>query len=406
MSILDFYDAADAGNYSPALERALLVSNTVLFPIGTTYTLNTPVAYIENMSLIGMGYPMIEGNGSVTITAPNGFLKNPAAVPTKDDRKRIYLSGLEVIGSGTGVCLNGPFGGRIENCHFRNFATLVENRESYLLRFVRCSFEQAPQGIMLAGSNQVRIEDCFFAADCDLAIDNCTLTDLSGVGQFGSPVIIRGNNFNMQNRSGPHTAVKLSGMIELESNYFEDFGTDTGNTCVELVIERFGGFGFTCTNNEFNGPAGNVTPARAIYINGDSTLANRAAGIITRNRFIGFGAGDVVFGPNNRIENLRIFDNGQSAADAPINIVNKRPTIAYRPMAHGRATTNTSIAGATYVTLPINNVIVYNNCDAFSGGAFIRTRKDGVYEFEGVVTLQSTGAAHTVDVQIEKGGAT
>lgn len=382
VSLLDYYDdAVDQGDYAPALTRALAASTHVRIPSGS-YTFNSPVDYIENMNLVGPGYPLTDGAGGAVITANNGFLKNPTAGDPDPERRRFLLSNLEILGDGTAVCIDGPFGGRIENCFIRGFTNGVRNNNSFLSRYVRTSFRDCTIGINLATANACRIEDCLFGADCLTAVDLLGLAPLPDGQNSGTPIIICGNNVNMSNASGaPRTAMKLRGVIAGYGNYFEDFtpdGATSGNVFVELIVNRFENAGFTWVGNEMNGQG---EAAHAFLINGSHALTCDANGVITANRMIGFTGNTIEFGANNRIENLRIFDNNSS-----VTVGNLDPRATCRPLAQIGFNGAVSIAGSTFVPLPITQTVALDTANGATAAAnTYRVRKAGYHKL--IVTL-------------------
>ena len=60
LDVTAFIQAGDNGDLALAFNRALQVSPTLALPAGN-YTVNSPIAYVENMTICGPSYPMIEG---------------------------------------------------------------------------------------------------------------------------------------------------------------------------------------------------------------------------------------------------------------------------------------------------------------------------------------------------------
>lgn len=383
ISIMDYHTAADGTNYSPTLVRALGISNNIFFPAGT-YNFVTPVNWEDDLILTG-----VRRSGGSVITAPSGFMKTPVAVPDDpSDRRSIRIEGLDIRGDGSGVGLDGPFGGSIIDCWFSDFTDCIRNPSGFLSRYIRCQFDDCTNGILIADANDVRFEDCFFSASCITQINMMDITPLPPGLNKGAGIIMIGNNFNRGGVNSNTAGLKLQGQIFGMGNYFEDYSpAASSHRFMELTVGRFDDMGLTWINNEMNGQG---DAECAIWINGSSSLDNPCKGEIARNRMFGFTAGEIVFGPNNRVSQLKIYDNGA------INVVNWHDLARYRPIAEGGFDTSVNATGGTLIVLPIAQDQRFDNGDQFVSTNVVRTRNAGLYQVTGNVS-PATRVAITVN---------
>lgn len=401
VTVTDFIQTADAGDIRPALLRAAAVSKYVRFPEGT-YTLSAPIDFTNNIVLEG---PIWTGNSEeavVTINAPGGFLKNDNTT-----RKRIRVARLRIVGpaSYTGVIgIDGPFGGRIEDCTFENFDVCIRNASAYLTRYVRNYFYDSNIGIQLADANGCKIEDSQFDARCKVNVDMLSVTPQTG-NNNGYPIVIRGNNTNTGTLGGPgQVSFKLRGIVKFVDNYWEDFSSGVSNNeCLQLTVNRFDNCAFEISGNEINGQNHALCAVRLI---GSTANECRANGIITRNRWLGMVGDDIIYGsvtdPTfNNISYVRIFDNSN-----PTTIGGMNPLARYAPMATLGFANNPSIAGATYLQLPITNTVLLDNANGTTILANnYRCRKAGLYEISGHIDAMSTASSYPkIDLQLTKAG--
>lgn len=407
VSLNDYVDAADGGDHSLSLARAMVASRNIYVPdepdAGGDWNFANPTQYTaNNYRIFGASICQSSGSGGPNIVAPNGFLEN-----NNTTRKQLYVANLKLDGDGTAPALiGGPFGGDIHGVRFANALKAIENASAYLLRIRHCAFEAGlGTGIDLADPNGTEITNCYFDADIVVHIDNTTLTPLSGAN-FGSPLVIMRNNFNMSGTFAStvgSSSCKLRGNLYIVANYWEDFSTGTSwaGKMLDITIGRFDGGTLIVEANEMNGQ-GN-TGTIAINLNGthSGTLRNRAAGRICHNRIYGCPSGDIVFGTNNYITDLQIYDNGEPTIPNSLTITNENPRGIYRPLYASSFDTSTSISGSTYVVLPITEDIAINNSEANTTSTSFIARKQGHYRITCVVTVSSTSASYpNIDMQL------
>lgn len=381
----------------------MVASKNIYFPEGT-YTFNTAVQYTASgYRLFGAGLVQSNGAGAAAINAAAGFLAN-----NNTTRKQIVVKNLRIDGMGTATALiDGPFGGDIQGCWFSRAGYGIRNASAYLLRIRHCAFEAGitTAAIALADANGTEVTNCYFDADILCHIDMTSLTPQSGAN-FGSPMVIMKNNFNMSGSFASTiggSSCKLRGALYIVANYWEDFSTTTSwaGKMLDITVGRFDGGTLIVELNEMNGQSNTGTVA--IYLNGTNsgTLRNRAAGRICHNRIYGCPGGDIVFGTNNYITDLQIYDNGEPTVPDSLNIVNELGRGIYRPIYAASFDTATSISGATYVVLPITEDIAINNSDAATTATSFIARKQGYYRITCVVTVSSTASSYpTIDMQL------
>lgn len=389
VTLTDRYEIADGNDYSPALNRIVADGHLIVKIPAGTYNFNSPVAYPNNCAIIG-AHPANSTGGTTVITAPNGFLYNPEYLGGIEGdaghRRRFTIANLVIRGNDTAgsIGINGPFGGTIIDTRIENFEHLVMNQAAWLSRYIRCNFGKGQYGLNLVDANGVRVEDCWFDAQCRTQI---TVRDIPsyvpGGGQYGVPMILTGNNHNFGFYYPNISVVKLRGTFKHDCNYYEDFSKTTptaGIKMLDIEVGRFDKCGFSVENNEMNGQGNSSC---AIYINGThSGLDNRANGVITGNRCIGCD-NSLEFGPNNYITKLRVFDNNEDftmTAMAPAGI--------YRPALGCRFTGGPSVAGDTWVDLPITQRLGTDNAGSLGAATnAYRIRSAGMYPVNAAVTI-------------------
>lgn len=387
VSIKDFVSGTD---YATALERAMLAHDFIYFPPGT-YTFSRRVNVLNGKVLTGPW----DNDDAVTInvTNSNGWLLNPNGA-TVSDRRSVTIMNMTIDGNGSGVGIQGAFGGTFKNLRIQNFMKGIENDSSFLSNYINCSFDDCTTcALDLADSNAVRISDCWFSSTCHIHIDNTSLPAIAPGNNSGTPMILENNNMNHGTAGGTNrTSVKLRGNFTFRGNYYEDYSTSTSNNVfLEVTVNRFDDGACEIAHNEMNGQG---MATRAIQFVGSHSLSCAANGIVTRNRMIGFTAnspiraGSPALPSNNHITNLRIFDNNINTID------NLNPLATYRPMADIGFDTLVGVTGATYTTLPITQDIILDNASGSVSTNTYRIRKEGIYEMQASVTFQATNGTN------------
>jgi hypothetical protein len=402
-AVTDYIQPGDAGDLSLAITRALAAGTNLRIPPlagGGEYTMNSPIPFVDGMNIVGANGWTLTSVGPMTrIYCPNGIALNGNTT-----RKRIYFKNVEFRGPGAASAVDGivgVFGGRVEECRFAGFRNHIRNASSFLSRYVRNSFYECSQNaISLADANGAKVEDNHFDASVHCHLSMLDETPVTG-NNNGYPIVIRGNNSNLSTVTGGNqVAFKLRGIVKFVDNYIEDFSPAvSGNEFVHVLVNRFDNCGLEITGNEMNGQS-KATCAIRIY--GSHSLDCRANGIISRNRWLGMVTGDVLGGtvadPTlNNITYLRIFDNS-----TPTDIIGFNPVSRYRPMSTLGWDNNPSIAGATFLQMPISENVLYDNA-TMSVSNQGRARKAGVYNISGAVTVQTTASNYEVEYELRKG---
>lgn len=305
------HQAGDGTDYSAAYGRAIALGfRTFRLPEGD-FDWNTPQNYESGVQFIGAKEMKTSAVTGTKIHAPNGFFKN-----ANTTRKQVIFKNLHIIGNGTGVGIDGPFGGVIEGCKIEGYDDLVRNLSGYLCFYRRNAFADAARGINTADANGTVIEQNHFNDDVAIQVTTRDGTAQSGTNS-GLPLIIRENNFNLTDLTT--VALKVRGQLDIRANYFEKFTGSVANTMIDVEVNRFDHQGVIIENNEMNGQSANCT---GVYVNGSHlNLENWTEGRITCNRMIGL-AHHVVYGPNNRIPGLKVYGNSRTTGDFNIVVEN------------------------------------------------------------------------------------
>ncbi len=388
--VQDYYLPEDGDDYGPAFARAIQVTKRVNFPEGQ-YTIANPVNYVQGLEITGAAACQPDSDGATRIHAPNGFIKNPGTT-----RMRITVRNVHIVGDGSSIGINGPFGGLIEDCRIEGYVSCIANASAYLSRYVRCSFVSAQFGLNLADTNGTLVHACYFDASVKTGVSNCDITPLSGTNS-GAPLTIENNNYNVSGTFFTGQSVnRLRGLIDFNNNYMEDFAgpAPSASTFVEVVVNRFDNFGFTCYNNLMNGQG---RAAIAFSINGSSTSTNPVYGSITANHASGFTAADIKYGTFNNITGLRIYDNSWTNGAIPSLVGG--PLVAYRPLVNISMNGAVSIAGDDYVTLPFRVVDIDNTGGADTANSRYSVKKAGYYRVTVAVDI-ATKMNHYPDVEL------
>lgn len=381
----DYYVSGDGNDYYPALVRAYAYSKTLAFPPGS-FNVNTPLPYTTDCTIIGAG----PNDGGTIINAPNGFLKNSSTT-----RKHLYISNLMIQGSGTGIGISGPFGGFIRNCAIDNYVSCIENASAYLSHYERVSFLSASAfGLSVADFNGSSVRDCYFDAHVKCHISTMDVTPLSGTNN-GIPFVLADNNHNVAGSVFPNNSyLRLRGQFAMRDCYFEDFSTAASGICmVEVQVNQFDKVGCTFENNLFNGQGYSKC---AINFWGSTALRCDSFGSVSENRIQGFNGdsqsagilfGKIADGTNNHIFGIQFLNNQFSGNR--VNFGNQQVNYIYRPLAHGNSAASTTIAGSTYVALPIGDNIVTDTAGGLSTSTYT-IRKDGIYRLSCSLIARST----------------
>lgn len=387
-----FYRTTDGTDYSPAVNRALAVSKTLYFPRGK-YTLNSAIPMTENMLIAGdpgSYYGATDGSVGTTLYCPNGFLLNP----TKGSGTRVHMQvrDLYVLGATNGkTCIDGEMGGWVRNCKFTNWGDVVNNPASFLTRYIDLYFSTCTGTCLkLADFNGGTIRRCSFQTSCTKHIDT-TMAATDGGGQ-GYPFIVSECCFNA-NGSGSQangSLCTLRGTFQFENNYAEDFSTAaSGIIFVEVVVSKFDKSNFSVKYCELNGHGKNL---HNVLVRAVTSPPNIVGGEIAYNRWGGSTGSPIHFGDrgastNASIENVRIHDNGTTVVDNG-NV--------YRGVGHSRyqGSPGISIAGATYVNLPIGTdatTIVTDTRGGFNAAGTYNVGKDGIWRIHCAIICRTAG---------------
>lgn len=304
---------SDGTDLSLAYARAIAAGQlTLQIPEGN-YTWSTPQDYVQGLVLTGAKPMKSSPVGGTRISAPNGFLKNPTTTRRQIVLRNLYVLGTRVAAS---VGIDGPFGGEVEGCKIEGFDTLIQNMSGYLCYYRANAFANAAFGIKTADANGSVVEQCWFNDNVAVQITTRDGTAQSGTNS-GLPFILRENNHNLTDLTT--VALRVRGQLRITDNYFEKFSGSVANTMVDVEVNRFDHQSLIMEGNELNGQSANCT---GVYLNGSHlNLENWCDGRITANRMIGL-AHHVVYGPNNRIPNLKVYGNSRTTGDFAIVVEN------------------------------------------------------------------------------------
>lgn len=381
----DYYVSGDGNDYYPALVRAYAYSKTLAFPPGS-FNVNTPLSYTTDCIIIGAG----PDDGGTIINAPNGFLKNSSTT-----RHHINISGMLVQGTGTGVAFDGPFGGYLSYVYMDSYTTAVENASAFLSHYWRCNFTRCSAfGLNVADFNGSSVVECYFDAYTPCHISLLDVTPQSGTND-GIPFLLQNNNHNVSgNQFQNISALRLRGQFEMRDCYIEDFGSSADGICmVEVEVGQFDKVGLSIHNNLFNGHG---HPKCAIAFWGSTNLRCDCFGSVYENKISGFATADILFGKpsdgtNNHIAGIQFLNNQYDSSTLAFG--NQDTHYIYRPLAHGNSTASTTIAGSTYVTLPIGATIVTDTASGMSSSSYT-VRKDGIYRLSCSLIARSTSGSY------------
>lgn len=384
-TVTDFYIASDGSDYYPALVRAYAYSKTIFFPPGT-FNVNTPLSYTTDCVITGAGQ---DDNGTI-INAPNGFLKN-----TSTTRHHLNITGLMIQGTGAGVAVDGPFGGFMSYVSIDSYATAVENSSAFLSHYWRCNFTKCSAfGLNVADFNGSSVVECYFDAYTPCHISLLDVTPTSGTNN-GIPFLLQNNNHNVSgNQFQNISALRLRGQFEMRDCYIEDFGSSADGICMlEVEVGQFDKVGCSIHNNLFNGHG---WPKCAICFWGSTNVRCDYFGSVFENKISGFATADILFGKpsdgtNNHIAGIQ-FLNNQVDTSTP-TYGNQDIHYIYRPLAHGNSTASTTIAGATYVTLPIGANIVTDTAGGMGSSSYT-VRSNGIYRISCSLIARSTSGSY------------
>lgn len=267
----------------------------------SSYYISTPIEMPLNTRIYGEMEVHDTSTISTDIYAPAGFLVN-----TSGSRVFVDIKNLEIIGNDTAgtKAIDGPFGGKIEGCRFKNYDILIYNSSAYLLSFIRNHFRDANVGLSLDDPNLTNIENNWFGSSCKKPIDTNTIGTLEG-----KPLNIIRNNFNLGTNS--QTSVIRIGQLNFVENYVEAFSAvSAGVPFMDIIAERFSYPTLNITDNQLNGQS-NIDTFVRIY--SDNVSGTTVEGQITRNWLRGYNDYPIIFndplGSNDRVAGIKIFDN-------------------------------------------------------------------------------------------------
>lgn len=381
----DYYIASDGNDYYPAMVRAYAYSKTLGFPAGS-FNVNTPLTYTTDCVIVGAG----PDSGGTIINAPNGFLKNNGTT-----RHHLNISNMLIQGTGTGIAISGPFGGFLSYVSMDSYSTHVENASAYLSHYWRCNFTRGSSfGLNVADFNGSSVIECYFDAYTKCHISLLDITPQSGTNN-GVPFLLQNNNHNISgNQFQNISALRLRGQFEMRDCYIEDFGSSADGLCmVEVEVGQFDKLGCSIHNNLFNGHG---HPKCGIAFWGSTNVRCDCFGSVYENKVSGFATSPILFGKpsdgtNNHIAGIQFLNN--QFDPSVTNYVNQDAHYIYRPIAHGNSSASTTIAGATYVTLPIGSNIVIDTAGGMGSTQYV-VRSNGIYRISCSLIARSTSGSY------------
>lgn len=409
--IFDFYQAADGNNYYPALLRALNGGvKHIHYPGGFTYQHNSKLnigaqsggnQLYTGITITGDCVASDETHGGTShLICPSGFLYN-SFLTTPADKVYITLANLYIDG-GAGnapILLDGAIGGYFDNCTFDHFSTAVSNPSGFLSAYIRCCFVNGTGwGLSLADTNQTRIQDCKFTAFCRRHITTMVVTPLaSGGGNDGEPMIITGNLHNTSsNFNFAESLVWVSGLMDISSNYFENFSSGVVNKIwINITSSSSLKAGFRCCNNLMGG-GGKM--AVGLQLNGTTSADTFMCGEVSGNQMGNFTQASIwygdIAGTNNRVSGVRVYDNYYGGGTSDTDVLNIDQHCIQGPLSVSHSAPSLNVSGSTFVKINIASGVDIDLASSLGTSRWLNYmywKNTGYFEFTCVLT--STGAS-------------
>ena len=271
-------------------------------------------------------------------------------------------------------------GGRIDRCRFNGLEAAVVNPVSFFITYSDIDIRYCDRGLDLDDSNACVIEK----VQCSV-----TRRPIKG-GSDSARLVLRDVSVNMN--SNCEIAIDVNGGIVFDGyTYIEVFSqvdAPANTTAIRYSSTQFSQRTLDMGNILIDSNIANID--YGIVLDSINNVATDISGIIENVKFagayniakVGYGIHDSSF-PTlfvgidiNSCEELNVTD-----------VVGNQPIDRARiPVTSTRLSATTAVSGASYIVIPLDTVIIYDNVDAFSAVADkYRVRQTGYYEIECVL---------------------
>ena len=317
------------------------------------------------------------------------FAENASFLTGSSSRLQIHVEGIYFIGKdgqnvqgvvGSGIAFDGQMGGRIDRCRFNGLEAAVVNPVSFFITYSDIDIRYCDRGLDLDDSNACVIEK----VQCSV-----TRRPIKG-GSDSARLVLRDVSVNMN--SNCEIAIDVNGGIVFDGyTYIEVFSqvdAPANTTAIRYSSTQFSQRTLYMGNILIDSNIANID--YGLVLDSINNVATDISGIIENVKFagayniakVGYGIHDSSF-PTlfvgidiNSCEELNVTD-----------VVGNQPIDRARiPVTSTRLSATTAVSGASYIVIPLDTVIIYDNVDAFSAVADkYRVRQTGYYEIECVL---------------------
>ena len=369
--------------------------------------------------------------GSAKVTIPDAqrqFLNQPYIVmdgghfvsgTSSNNRRFCYWENLVFIGAGGvepadptqhGSCIVGATGGSFQSIVWAGFNIAFDNNAAFFLDLSEIDCVYNDFGLKFDVWNSSSIAK-FFGTRNRISIDTGTDSARSTFRDIG---------INMN--TGTFLGIRCAGGVTFTGyNYFESFGTNQlpGSAAIAVVYNRFSSRAISLSNCLFDVSECDY----ALTLNSVSDVRTAIEGTFSNCSFtsstevskIGYGVTPShddttptfaqAYIVNVEIETMA----NLTAAElrAPANSPYR--TFATKPSIHLRDSSSNSIAGGTYITLPLTDDLVeWTNVEGQIASNIYNIPRDGVYKINAHFNLNNsgTGVLRNVQVRIARNGST
>lgn len=398
LSVKDFGAKGDGIADDTAAIQAAIDSGAdrVFLPLGK-YRVTAPIQLRTGLLVEGQK-PFQSGRDGVKIVA-----EGQASVFLAGATSRLFFDvrNLWIVGTGVEVGLNGQFGGRLDHVHFENLATGVNNPMGYWTQHVRCRFTDCGLGIFLDVANNAILDTPFFNR-CKVGahIKNGFSVGLLGVGA------------NV-NHAQTDTVLRLDATsFDLVNSYFEAWptaGYPLSATFVDVVLNKFAAPNFAIRNCDFDAKNSMSHLIRMGLQPDQVAVTGIVDGEICHNRLGNPQISPFVYGEGNGFSGVKYYGNTIGGSVTTLD-TNKHPKLgAFRPIASVSIPGGASIAGATFLEIPLSSgSAIFANTDGFSTNPNrFRVYRAGLYRVTANVIVSSAATAYrNVEIVLRRNGIT
>jgi hypothetical protein len=344
----------------------------IFFPTGV-YKVTEPIQLKTGVFLEGDKPPEGQPDESVSKIVSDG----QSEIFKAGNGTRIYIDIHKIYFKGTGVenAISGDFGGQIKDCYFDTLHYGVLNPNGYLVQYINSFFVDCAKGIDTSVANSILLEQCFFHRNI-----------IGAEIKTGYTVKISNCGGNL-NHTAAESIFKLDSCFNVSDCYFEAFNAPIPTTAVfiDVSVNKFFPPIFVIQDCEFNSHSFHADQIRLNALTGQNDfLVN---GLITRCRFASYTNSGIVYGENNKFNGVTLKDNNN------LTVSNQYASYHVKPITATTLATGVSIVGASFIDVPVNGAVLYDNVDAFSTTANkYRTRKNGLYKITASIVCKSAAS--------------